>query len=390
MATANTQTDTRPHKAKKLGHLLADPQVTAARFSPDGAFLAAGGFDGRVYLWKRRVPEQHAEKTASEASTQTAKAAAPSRTAADRVATDVAAQWEALPAIERHHGWVQALAFLGDQNVLICGDSWGGLSATRLEGSQPQLLWHRASAHDGWLRDLAVTPDARLVVTCGRDRTVRVFEALSGKLVRKWQAGDEDLLRVAVSPDGGRIATGDLRGRICEWNLADGTLRRRHDASALWTLHRLQDVGGVRVLKYTSDGKQLIAGGTRPKNGGNVQGAPLLLVFGPDDSTARQITLGATSDVYVTDLQFHPQGLWIVTTSGNPGTGKLHFLESGADKPVFTEASLSNCHAVSLSPREGFLAVTATNPNSNGNGRKLDENGNYVGNKTLIRLLQLV
>ena len=141
-------------------------------------------------------------------------------------------------------------------------------------------------------------------------------------------------------------------------------------------------------MTFSPDGTLLLAGGTRPKNGGNVQGTPLVLVF--DWKTRKQIQaleMGPTSDVYVQDLQFHPDGFLMVATSGNPGAGKLHFQRLEDKKPFYTSSGFSNCHAISVHADGERLAITMTSKGSNGNGRPLDKDGNYLGNSSPIHLL---
>ena len=130
--------------------------------------------------------------------------------------------------------------------------------------------------------------------------------------------------------------------------------------------------------------------GTRPKNGGNVQGVPLVLLF--DWKTGERsaaLELGATSDVYVTDLEFHPDGFLLATTSGNPGTGQFICMTPGEEKPFLIDKSLANCHAFSWLIDRKQIAVTSTNKNSNGNGRRLDDDGNYPGNHSQVTLFEI-
>ena len=113
----------------------------------------------------------------------------------------------------------------------------------------------------------------------------------------------------------------------------------------------------------------------------------MVLVF--DWETMKQLQvleMGPTSDVYVRDIEFHPDGFLMVATSGNPGAGKLHFQRLEDEKPFFTSSGFSNCHAISLHVDGERLAVTMTSKGSNCNGRPLDKDGNYLGNSSPIHL----
>ena len=48
----------------------------------------------------------------------------------------------------------------------------------------------------------------------------------------------------------------------------------------------------------------------------------------------------------------------------------------------------TGCVHLSVTPPAG-LAIVATNKGSNGNGRRLDENGQYIGNHSPIHILQM-
>jgi hypothetical protein len=145
----------------------------------------------------------------------------------------------------------------------------------------------------------------------------------------------------------------------------------------------------VHSLAIDREGKLLAAGGTTPKNGGTVVGPPTLLIF--DVATGEQkhkLTLGADNDCYVADIHFHAEGFLSVVTYGTPGAGQLLYVLPGEDKPFFTK-KLPNLHSLSWHPDGQRLAVVATNPGSNGNGRPLDKDGNYIGNNSPIHVLRV-
>lgn len=85
----------------------------------------------------------------------------------------------------------------------------------------------------------------------------------------------------------------------------------------------------------------------------------------------------------------HPDGFLLAVTSGNPGTGKLLFHRLGDEQPFFSTTKMANCHSVSLHPDGRRLAVVATSKGSNGNGRRVDKDGNYIGNSSPVHLLEM-
>src|SRR6185436_2979867 len=123
-------------------------------------------------------------------------------------------------------------------------------------------------------------------------------------------------------------------------------LIRQFDASSLYVLSRLQDVGGVFALALDKEAKTLAVGGTKPVNGGTVVGVPTILLF--DLATGEQkqkFELGTQNDCYVADLQFHDDFLSAVTY-GPPGQGQLIYLKAGEQAPLLTYKQMQNCHSL--------------------------------------------
>jgi len=337
---------------KNVKTIAAQTQVRSARFSPCGKVLVAGGFDARVRRWN---------------------------TADDEPAE--------LSSFDGHHGWVDGLAFRAEGELLFTGDSWGQLRATRgYCAEQPTVAWQHETAHDGWIRDLAISPDGRLVASCGSDRVCRLWSAEDGQKKHELATG-RDLYRVLWAPDG-TLITGDERGVVKQWRL-DGTLIKEFDARALFAVSRLQDVGGVQTLAIDSAGTLLAVGGVTPKNGGTVVGVPTLLVF--DMTTGQQKhqwKLGTDNDCFVADVHFHHAGFLSLVTYGTPGQGQLIYLVPDEPAPVFTK-KLTNPQSLSWHPTGARLAVVTTNAGSNGNGRPLDKSGAYKTNQSPIQLFHL-
>lgn len=334
--------------------LKTDRQLCVARYSPDGDTIAAGGFDGKVRRWD--------------------------------VSKDKPAE---LPAWDTGGGWVQDVAFHPDGKRLFTADSWGRLQCWDLAAKTPKAVWSKKDAHAGWIHALAVSPDGTLVATASIDGTVRVWSTADGKRKHTFADHDVETFSVAFHPDGKSLVSGDLYGRVRIRDVATGKTLRELDAKILYKEHRLQDIGGARVFAFDTAGARLFVAGTKPKNGGNVQGVPTVLVFDWKTGKLQQtIEMGKTSDVYVCGLHLHADGYLIAVTSGNPGAGKLLCQRLDEKEPFFSTKKMPNLHSLCVHPTGKRLAVSATNSGSNGNGRRLKD-GEYLGNYSPIHVLEI-
>ena len=340
------------HTAIAKTVITAAPQVGSARFSACGRFLLAGSFVGQVRRWD--------------------------------VSTDKSTE---LAPFDKHNGWVESIVSHGDN--VYSADSWGCIQAWKC-GDAIDESWTLATAHDGWCRQLAISPDGELLASCGQDGVVSIWRTDDGTNVHEIRDHNEDVFCVRFTGDGQYLLAGDFKGHVKQWEVGTANHVRDFDASQLHAVHRLQDCGGVRCLALDADGKRLLIGGTTPSNGGTVRGVPTLLVFDfGSGKLLKRLELGATNDCFVHEVQFHEDDFLMAVTSGTPGSGKLLFQKIDADKPFFIAEKIINCHSLSRSPDGIRLAVTTTNRKSNGNGRRLNDKGEYEGNVTPIHVLEL-
>jgi WD40 repeat protein len=106
--------------------------------------------------------------------------------------------------------------------------------------------------HLDWVFGVAFSRDGQRLVSGGADENVRLWNAVSGDLLREFRLGDHQLARgVAISPNGRRIVAG----------LDDGTLR-------MWDADNGQPIGGpmtghtrgVSALAFSPDGALIVSG----------------------------------------------------------------------------------------------------------------------------------
>jgi WD40 repeat protein len=107
--------------------------------------------------------------------------------------------------------------------------------------------------HVGAVRDAAFSPDGKYVVTGSWDKTARVWETQTGKIVSELGGHEDAVLNVAFSPDGKYVVTAskDKTARVwADWQ----TVAPRVVAT-------LQEPGEVWSATFSIDGSYILLGG---------------------------------------------------------------------------------------------------------------------------------
>jgi WD40 repeat protein len=101
--------------------------------------------------------------------------------------------------------------------------------------------------HIGCVRCVAYNPDGNQLASAGDDRTVKVWDATSGALLRTLNRHNDKVKCVAFCPQGHRLASASFDGTVIVWDVTSGqnilTLQGHH--------------GPVNSLAFSTDGNHL-------------------------------------------------------------------------------------------------------------------------------------
>jgi hypothetical protein len=339
-------------KAWVSASLEHDRQLTCGAFSPCGRFAAAGGADERVRIWELSGGEPR--------------------------------------VLEGHRAWIAAVVFSPCGKRLHSADQHGVLKTWDLEGGKE--LGSLGTGHDPVLNALAVSPDGATLATAGDDAVVRLWSALDGKPLRELRGHGAPVYALAFHP-GGALVSGDLRGRILEWDPAGGGRRRELDAKVLHTRGEdfLAEVGGVRCLAFSRDGARLAAGGLRAaKSNTFCPGTPTVLEFDWKTGAAPK-TLGlkeASVDGPVNGLVYLEDGLLAGCSETHGGSGGVWFWKPGEEEP-FHKASAPAGYAIAAHPDGLRLGLVAHLPKGRGGNGRHAKAGEYVPHGGAIKVYSL-
>lgn len=167
--------------------------------------------------------------------------------------------------LQGHAGPVTAVAFSADAKLLVSGSGWPG-------GDRTVRVWDAASGkeirrieltpalrnpgkHDpnevpGEVRDLALTPDGKQILVGGAGGFVQLWDIATGGLVRRFEGCGDTVHAVAVSPDGRLVLAGGRDKTIFIWDAGSGEVLRKLGGHGWW----------VRSLALSPDGRQAISG----------------------------------------------------------------------------------------------------------------------------------
>jgi serine/threonine protein kinase/WD40 repeat protein len=274
-------------------------QVYDLQFTPDGSTLIAGCESG-VIVWTFQTEMVTSFRTGS----STSLAVHPS----GRLLATFGRHIE-LWSLQSNRLIASFDAPRGADRVEFSGDGkW--LLAVSANKEHPLLGWpvlrtpekEALDGHPEGVPSVAFSPDGRLIASCSKDRTLRLWDATTGALVRNCGEHLTAVEALAFSPDGGLLASGEVGGMVTLWDVATGSRLAFTEPDP-----RLPP-GQVWRLQFSSDGESVVAGGLQ-----GVAAWPLER-DGEKSRFGRRLAIVTGALVY--DLAVHPDGHEIAYLDG--------------------------------------------------------------------------
>ncbi|MBX3440844.1 MAG: hypothetical protein KF774_00455 [Planctomyces sp.] len=161
-------------------------------------------------------------------------------------------EWRTVRSLKGLPGKVQALHFSQDSTQLVAASGVSGLAGqATIWNVEDGALAREFVGHRDALYDAELSPDGRILATCGYDRHVMLWDVETGVLLRTLEGHNGAVYDVAFSPDGSVLATASADDTCKIWLTATG--------QRLDTLP--QPLKEAYCVAFTPDGQSILGSG---------------------------------------------------------------------------------------------------------------------------------
>lgn len=236
-----------------------------------------------------------------------------------------------------------SVAFSSDGKLVATADSLGKVMVRPLHPVPSQTTELVPVALDvsetaaNPIQQLAFSPDHRLILGIGNERTIQVWDVRSGKRLQRLLGHQGTISEAQFSPDGRQVISASQDGTAQIWDLA---LEQ--------SIMTLKHPTAVISAQFSPDGQRVVTAG--------LDGTAK--VFDPHTGALRVILAGHRGAVL--DAEFSPDGTMLVTASTD-GTARLWDANTGTERallrPVEAGNQLDSLQRAFFSP-DGQTVVT--------------------------------
>lgn len=155
--------------------------------------------------------------------------------------------WQCIQTLTGHSGQIRAVAITPGGRIIASGGADKTINIWDLvSGNSIYTL----SDHTNWVRGVAFSPDGKTLVSCSADKTLKIWNVSTGKLIQTLTGHANGVSAVSITPDGKTIISGSDDGTVKLWELHTGNL-----------LYSLAGHSGyVLSVTMSPDGKTLAGG----------------------------------------------------------------------------------------------------------------------------------
>ena len=236
-----------------------------------------------------------------------------------------------------HIDVVVALSFSPDGRILASGSADKTIKLWEMPSGK---LINTLKEHTNTVEALSFSPDGRILASGSADQTIKLWEMPSGKLINTLRGHTDVIMSISFSPDGRILASGSWDKTIKLWEMPSGKLidtLNRHN-SRVW------------ALSFSPNGRILASGlGIHKIELWEIPSGKLIKTL--EGHTRR-----------VSALSFSPDGRILASGSGVLGiTVKFWKMPSGKLIKHLKNRRFRNVRALSFSPDGGIFAAGLDN-----------------------------